>query len=109
MGYIWYSYLMNVLFPWTVKLIPGLYCPPVPVVFSLVTAEMGTAFIALITSVFVLWRNYKEGCIFFVMVYHFLPSGFQSGPYSQSNGGPFYVFAFGRIINCFSIFFTQCI
>ena len=68
MGYIWYSYLMNVLFPWTVKAIPGLYCPPVPVVFSLVTAEMGTAFIALITSVFVLWRHYKEA-VFFLLWY----------------------------------------
>ncbi len=68
MGYIWYNYLINVLMPWTVKLIPRFYCPPAPGIVSLVTAEIGIAFIALISSIFVLWRNYKEA-VFFLLWY----------------------------------------
>ena len=68
MGYIWCNYLINVLLPWTVKMIPGQYCPPVPGVVSLVTAEIGIAFIVFITSVYMLWRNYKEG-VFFLLWY----------------------------------------
>ena len=67
MGEIWYNYLINVLLPWTVKLIPALYCPPVGGI-SLVTVQIGIALIILITSVFVLWRNYKE-CVFFLLWY----------------------------------------
>jgi len=62
MGFIWYNYLVNALLPWTVKLIPGLYCPPVPGIA--VTIQIGIALVILIISVWVLWRNYKETCFF---------------------------------------------
>jgi protein O-mannosyl-transferase len=68
MGYIWYTYLMNILLPWTVKLTPGLYCPPAPALASLVTIEIALALTLLITGILVLWRNYKE-CAFFVLWY----------------------------------------
>ena len=68
MGYIWYSYLINFLLPWTVKLIPGLYCPPAPMLISLVTAKMGLALIIFIASVWMLWRNYKP-MVFFLFWY----------------------------------------
>ena len=68
MGYIWYSYLINFLLPWTVKLIPGLYCPPAPVFISIVTAKMGTALIIFIASVLMLWRHYKP-VVFFLFWY----------------------------------------
>jgi len=68
MVYIWHYYLINAIFPWTVKLIPGLYCPPVPGVFSLVTFEMGAALIILVAGIGALWSHYKE-CVFFLLWY----------------------------------------
>jgi len=68
MGYIWCSYLMNILMPWTVKMIPVHYCPPVPGLVSLATAEIGIAIMFFITGICMLWRNCKE-CIFFMLWY----------------------------------------
>ena len=68
MGCIWYSYLINSLLPWTVKLIPGLYCPPAPMLISLVTARIGLALIIFIASVGMLWRNHKPA-VFFLFWY----------------------------------------
>ncbi len=64
MGRIWYGYLINLLLPWTVKLIPGLYCPPAPMLTSVVTAKMGLALIIFSASVWMLWRNYKPAAFF---------------------------------------------
>jgi len=33
--HIWYIYVISFLAPWTIKLIPGLYSPPIPAIFSL--------------------------------------------------------------------------
>jgi hypothetical protein len=68
MGCIWYGYLINSLLPWTVKLIPGLYCPPAPMLISLVTAKIGLALIIFIASVGMLWRHYKPA-VFFLFWY----------------------------------------
>ena len=68
MGRIWYGYLINSLLPWTVKLIPGAYCPPAPMLISLVTAKIGIALIIFIASVLLLWRNYKP-VVFFLFWY----------------------------------------
>ncbi len=65
-GDIWYIYLINIFLPWTVKLVPGLYCPTVPGIAA--RMEIGTTFIILITSLFILWRNHKE-CFFFLLWY----------------------------------------
>jgi len=73
MGYIWYNYLINVLFPWTVKLIPGLYCPSAPEVVSLVTAQMVIALMALTASVCVLWRHSREAVFFLLWYLIFYP------------------------------------
>ncbi len=68
MGDIWFNYLVNILLPWTVKMIPAQYVPSAPGVMSALTVEIGTCFILLITSVCVLWRHYKEG-VFFLLWY----------------------------------------
>jgi tetratricopeptide (TPR) repeat protein len=54
--------------PWTVKVIPNQYRPPIPGVVSLVTAEIGVVFIILITSMYFLRRHSKEG-LFFLLWY----------------------------------------
>jgi len=59
MGHIWSAYLINVLLPWTVRLIPGLYCPPAPLLISLETLSMGAVLIVLIAGACFLWRKYK--------------------------------------------------
>ncbi|MBF0503761.1 MAG: tetratricopeptide repeat protein [Candidatus Omnitrophica bacterium] len=73
-GYIWYSYLINVLMPWTVKTIPGQYKPPIPQVLSLATAGMGIVLIVFIIGMYRLWSNYKK-CFFFLLwhVVFYLP------------------------------------
>jgi protein O-mannosyl-transferase len=68
MGYIWHTYLINILLPWTVKLIPGLYCPVPPLLSSLVTAKIGLALIIFLVSIWLLWRNYKQA-VFFLLWY----------------------------------------
>jgi len=68
MGNIWYGYLISALLPWTVKMIPALYCPPVFPVFSFVTIKIAACFIAFIAGLLALWRNHKEA-VFFLLWY----------------------------------------
>ncbi len=62
MGFIWYNYLVNALLPWTVKLIPGLYCPSPPSLGVTIRADL--ALITLLTVLFTFWRNYRKCCFF---------------------------------------------
>jgi len=72
MGYIWFFYLTSVLFPWTVKLIPGLYNPPVPGGVLILT--IGSFFIIFMISVLALWRQSKEAFFFlFWFIIFYLP------------------------------------
>ena len=68
MGDIGYNYLINVLMPWTVGMIPWFYRPPPPGVVSLVTAEITIAFIVFIASAYALWC-YDKKCMFFLLWY----------------------------------------
>ena len=64
MGFIWFNYLINILLPWTVKVIPGLYCPPAPALISLTTAVMLAFMVLLLTGLVYLWRHSKEAAFF---------------------------------------------
>ena len=78
MGYIWYIDLIKLLLPWTVKVVPGLYCPPVPGIVNII--EISIAFSVLITSLLVLFRSNQEsmffllwGIIFYLPVSNLIP------------------------------------
>ncbi len=64
-GYIWYGCLINVLLPWTVKMIPAQHSPPVPLAVSLLSMEAGIAFIMFATSTYFMWHKHKK-CLFFL-------------------------------------------
>ncbi|MEI8011655.1 MAG: tetratricopeptide repeat protein [Candidatus Omnitrophota bacterium] len=68
MGYIWQNYLVNVSAPWTVKMIPGHYCPPLSVLTAAAAAWIAICFMALMACFILLWRRYKE-CVFFIWWY----------------------------------------
>ncbi len=71
-GYIGYNYLINLLAPWTIKLLPGIYSPPTPAIFSFETLKIGAVFIILMGILSKLWRAYKPGAFFllwFVIFY----------------------------------------
>jgi hypothetical protein len=65
MLYIFYGYIINFLCPWTVKLIPGLYCPTVTKLTILEGAGMGGMLILLMLGAWFLWRNSKPAAFFF--------------------------------------------
>ena len=56
-GYIWFTYLVNIFLPWTVKIIPGLYCPTVLQAFSITTIAIYLSLIFWVIVLIVLWRN----------------------------------------------------
>jgi len=70
--YIGYSYILSILTPWAISLLPGEYCPPPPAIFSWDTFKMAVLFLIL-TCVFIkLWREFKPGAFFllwFVIFY----------------------------------------
>ena len=68
LGYIWYTYLINILLPWTVKLIPGLYCPPAPSLISLISAKLALAVFLLVAALSLIWR-YSRPAVFFLLWY----------------------------------------
>lgn len=67
MGLIWYIYLINFLFPWTVKLIPGLYCPPAPALLSFISAKILFGSIVFISAALLMWRQQRP--VFFFLLW----------------------------------------
>ena len=72
-GYIWYSYLINFLAPWTIKLLPGEYCPATPAIFSFETLKMGVVFILFAGVLFRLWKSHRPGAFFLLwfLIFYF--------------------------------------
>ena len=72
-AHIWYIYLINFIAPWTIKLLPGFYCPPTPAVFSFETLKMGLVFVIFGWVLIKLWRSYKIGAFFLLwfLVFYF--------------------------------------
>jgi len=68
MGLIWSGYLTNIFMPWTVKMIPGLYSPPVPAVLSLIAVQAAAFLIVAVMCLPALWRSDKK-CFFFLSWY----------------------------------------
>ncbi len=66
MGYIWQQYLVNLLMPWTVKVIPGHYCPPLTVLTGTALVWVGITAVSLMVALGVLWRRHREGAFFVV-------------------------------------------
>ena len=66
MVYIWWDLLVNVLMPWTVKVIPSQYIPEAPNAVSL--GGIAIFFIAFITGVYISGVCTKE-CAFFLWWY----------------------------------------
>jgi len=66
MGYIWINYMINVLMPWTVKVIPGNYYPPAPGLMSWVSAGILLGIFIFTISLSIMWQKYKEVAFFLI-------------------------------------------